>query len=51
MRIFFIPNFGKQYATANNSIDQVIGFCLKQELLTAIVEGHHNHKVSTMARN
>lgn len=34
----------------DNSIDQVIGFCLKQELLTAIVEGHQNHKVYTMAR-
>lgn len=34
----------------DNSIDQVIGFCLKQELLTALVEGHQNHQVSTLAR-
>ncbi|MBD2346686.1 hemolysin family protein [Anabaena subtropica] len=34
----------------DNSIDQVMGFSLKQELLTAIVEGHQNHQVAKLVR-
>ncbi|MEA5573281.1 hemolysin family protein [Calothrix sp. UHCC 0171] len=34
----------------DNSIDQVMGFSLKQELLTAIIEGNQNHKVATLVR-
>ncbi|BAB72267.1 hemolysin family protein [Anabaena sp. FACHB-709] len=34
----------------DNSIDQVIGFSLKQELLTAIVEGNQNYQVAKLVR-
>ncbi|MDM9384240.1 hemolysin family protein [Chlorogloeopsis sp. ULAP01] len=34
----------------DNSIDQVIGFALKQELLAAIVEGKNDQKIVTITR-
>jgi CBS domain containing-hemolysin-like protein len=34
----------------DNSIDQVMGFALKQDLLTAMVEGKNNQKISTLTR-
>ncbi|MBW4499131.1 MAG: hemolysin family protein [Scytonema hyalinum WJT4-NPBG1] len=34
----------------DDSIDQVIGFALKQNLLTALVEGKDNQKIATLAR-
>jgi CBS domain containing-hemolysin-like protein len=34
----------------DNSIDQVIGFALKQDLLTAMVEGKNNQKIATLTR-
>ncbi|NMG08895.1 hemolysin family protein [Brasilonema sp. UFV-L1] len=34
----------------DDSIDQVIGFALKQNLLTALVEGKENQKISHLAR-
>ena len=34
----------------DDSIDQVIGFALKQNLLTALVEGKDNQKIATLTR-
>ncbi|MBW4646977.1 MAG: hemolysin family protein [Goleter apudmare HA4340-LM2] len=34
----------------DESIDQVLGFALKQSLLTAMVEGSHNQKIATLTR-
>ncbi|BAZ05894.1 hemolysin family protein [Calothrix sp. NIES-3974] len=34
----------------DESIDQVIGFALKQNLLTAMVEGNHHEKIANLAR-
>ncbi|YAF98804.1 MAG: hemolysin family protein [Nodularia sp. CChRGM 3473] len=34
----------------DESIDQVIGFALKQNLLTAMVEGNNNEKIANLAR-
>jgi CBS domain containing-hemolysin-like protein len=34
----------------DDSIDQVMGFTLKQELLTAIVQGNQNHQISKLTR-
>ncbi|MGH8001637.1 MAG: hemolysin family protein [Brasilonema sp.] len=34
----------------DDSIDQVIGFALKQDLLTALVEGKDNQKITTLTR-
>jgi CBS domain containing-hemolysin-like protein len=34
----------------DNSIDEVMGFALKHELLTAIVEGNQDHQISTITR-
>ncbi len=34
----------------DDSIDQVIGYALKQSLLTAMVEGNSDQKIATMAR-
>ncbi|GAB1540190.1 hemolysin family protein [Scytonema sp. NUACC21] len=34
----------------DDSIDQVMGFALKQNLLTAMVEGNNNQKIATLTR-
>jgi CBS domain containing-hemolysin-like protein len=39
-----------QIIVIDNSIDQVMGFALKQDLLTAMVEGRSNQQISSLIR-